>query len=97
MMGQVAASGAPHQRVLAYLLLGRLREAMTAARQAIVDDKGGPSGALEIARVFKAADGNLIRGNQWLDFFKDGKGVNPIEAFFKEYLAAPAPAEPGPQ
>ncbi len=38
----------------------------------------------QVARVFKAKDLNLVRGNQFLEYARTGKGENPLSAFWDE-------------
>jgi hypothetical protein len=38
----------------------------------------------QVARVFKAKDLNLVRGNQFLEYAKAGNGTNPLDAFWQE-------------
>lgn len=69
-----------------HLLLGTpgdLREAMTAAYQLLKKRPDLQDGSLQVCRVFKAADGNLIRANNFLSYL-EGQGDNPIPAFLTE-------------
>lgn len=45
-------------------------------------------GVLEVARVFKATDLNLLRANAFLSWSKDKQGPSPIEAFYREQAEA---------
>lgn len=84
------------------LLSGNWRQAMLQARLVVVDNPGSPEGVLEVCRVFKAADLNLKRANEFIAFMKSGTGDNPMIGFLKEHPdtgvpntdAAPAPANP---
>ncbi|HEY0074115.1 MAG TPA: hypothetical protein VGB77_08445 [Abditibacteriaceae bacterium] len=57
--------------------------AMNIARRLMKDNPTKPDGALQICRVFKAADGSIHRANQFLEFL-DGKAENPIASFLQE-------------
>ena len=69
-----------------HLLLGTpgdLRGAMSEAYQMLKKRPDLQDGSLQICRVFKAADGNLIRANNFLSYL-EGNGENPIPAFLAE-------------
>lgn len=73
-------------RVVTYLLLEDYEDAMIAAQDAMAEaDASAMIQALnEVARVFKARDLNLVRGNQFLEYAKTGQGVNPLDGFWEE-------------
>lgn len=79
---------AEHINVL--LALGDFGAAMGEARRLMKDDPVNPAGALQICRVFKAADLSTARSNTYL-LFLDGKAENPMPAFLKEYAKPAAP------
>ena len=78
-------------RLIALLAVGDYRNAMLLARSQLVGDVTNQDTALQVARVFKAKDGDLVRANQFLAYYQMGQGDNPIPAFLKETEAA-APA-----
>jgi hypothetical protein len=92
---QYSSIEARHNRITLLLLQGKNSDAMLVARRQLLDDPAnGDKAALEIARIFKATDLNLVRANAFLQYFKTGEGANPLDAFFKEHPAgaeAPAP------
>ena len=73
-------------RASTYLYAGDYREAMIAAQdymaQAPAADMVKALG--QVARVLKAKDLNLVRGNRFLDYAKTGEGGNPLSAFWDE-------------
>ena len=75
------------------LAQGDYGAAMNDARRLMKDDPSKPDGALQICRVFKAADLSTRRANEYL-LYLDGKAENPMPAFLKQYesKAAGAPA-----
>jgi len=89
---KVLPANADHERITLLLLQGKYGDAMLVARRMLLDNPTGDTsnGALEIARVFKAADLNLVQANAFLKYFKDGQGDNPLDAFFKQYPAGTA-------
>lgn len=68
------------------IVKGDLAGAMNIARRVLKDDPSKPDGALQICRVFKAADGSVRRANVFLEYL-DGKADNPIPDFLKEQAA----------
>lgn len=62
---------------------------MDEARRLMKDDPQKAEGALQICRVFKAADLSTLRANQFL-LYLDGKAENPLPAFLKEQEAKTA-------
>jgi hypothetical protein len=81
-----AARGYWRARMFAYLYAADYTEAMH-----IAQDRLGEAGAQdmvaalnEVARVFKARDLNLVRGNQFLSYAKSGEGENPLAGFWEE-------------
>ena len=69
-----------------YLYAGNFREAMLAAElhMAEAPAKDMLMALGQVARVFKAEDLNLVRGNQFLEYAKAGNGTNPLDAFWQE-------------
>jgi hypothetical protein len=58
-------------------------QAMTTAQAVMNARPGSLDGAREVARVFKAIDLNTVRANAVVAYV-NGKGSNPVPAFFKE-------------
>ena len=78
-------------RLTALLAVGDTRSAMLLAKSQLIGDVTNQDTALQVARVFKAKDGDLVRANQFLAYYQLGQGDNPIPAFLKETeTAAPA-------
>jgi hypothetical protein len=75
-----------HSRITLMLMLGENGQAMLTARRVLLDDPTGKAtqAALEIARVFKASDLNLVRANAFLKYFQNSEGENPLDEFFKQ-------------
>ena len=80
----------PAVRLNLLLAIGDYRGAMILAKSQLVDQVTSQDRARDVARVFKAKDGNLVRANQFLTFYQLGKGENPIPAFLEEAQAAPS-------
>lgn len=78
------------QIVTLQIALGDLRGAMEEARYLLVKRPTAPEGVQQIARVFKAADMNLARANQFVAYL-DGKGEDPLPAFMEADKPAAAP------
>ena len=80
------AGGDWRWKLLAYLYAGNYVDAMHIAQDAMIEaDAEGMSDALkEVARVLKARDLNLVRGNQFLEYAKTGQGQNPLASFWEE-------------
>lgn len=74
-------------RLTCLLLVGDFRGAMVLAKSRLVADVGNQDNALEVARVFKAKDGDIARANGFLAYYQQGQGENPIPAFLKETQA----------
>jgi hypothetical protein len=87
-MGNLPASDTDG-RITILLAQGKMRDAMLAARRGLLEHPSSDnSGAiLEMARVFKAADLNLVRANAFLQYFQSGKGANLLDDFFKQFPA----------
>ena len=66
---------------------GDLGRAMTLAKSMLREDPTSAEGAREVCRVFKAADLNTVRANQFIDYL-NGKAKSPFTSFDKEYPAA---------
>ncbi len=79
-------------RLIALLSVGDYRSAMLLAKSQLIGDVTNQDTALQVARVFKAKDGNLVRANQFLAYYQLGQGDNPIPAFLKETETATAAA-----
>ena len=71
---------------------GKMRDAMMTARRTLLEHPtaDNSSAVLEMARVFKAADLNLVHANAFLQYFQAGKGANPLDDFFKQFPAQAA-------
>lgn len=77
--------GAVHSRVTLLLLQEKNGEAMLVARRFLLDNPGkSREAALQMARVFKATDLNLVRANTYLQYFQTGHGTNPLNEFFHQ-------------
>ena len=81
-----ACGGDSRLKVCAYLYAGNYREAMTEAQlhMAVAPAAQMVQALGQVARVFKAKDLNLIRGNRFLDYARTGEGENPLPAFWDE-------------
>jgi hypothetical protein len=77
---------ASHSRITLLLLLKENGAAMLEARRLLLDDPSGGANAaaLEMARVFKATDLNLVRANAFLKYFQSNEGDNPLDELFKQ-------------
>ena len=73
------------ERMVLLIALGELGKAMSEAQSMVLDRPGSAAGLSEAARVFKAGDLNLVRANAFLEYYRTGKGDNPMTAFLKEY------------
>ncbi|MDQ2730572.1 MAG: hypothetical protein M3Y56_02845 [Armatimonadota bacterium] len=86
------------EKISLLIAAGRLKEAMAAAREMKNNKDIARRGIMEICKVFKAADLNLKRANDYLKYLKTNQGDDPVEKFMAELLpnngAAPAPAAP---
>jgi len=72
-----------HDRISLLLLTGQFKLAMHEAQQLFEDKATSREGALETARVFKAADLNIKRANAFLEFVRTHQGINPVDEFLK--------------
>ena len=73
------------ERVTLLLAAGEFRRAMLEARGMMLNRPDSPEGVEQVARVFKAADGKLVRANAFVAWVKAPEGPNPILAFLREY------------
>lgn len=64
-----------------FIVLGEPRAAMLEAREILLRNPTGIAGTSEVARVFKAVDGDVVRANEFLAFYRTGKGQNPLTEF----------------
>ena len=71
-------------RIAILLFVGDYRSAMLEAREILLRDPMSAVGTAEVARVFKAADGDVARANAFLTFYRTGKGENPLIEFLRE-------------
>ena len=69
------------------IALGQLKPAMEEAQALLIKNPMAPDGVQQIARVFKAADGSLVRANQFVAYL-DSNGANPIPTFMQDDGAA---------
>ncbi len=74
----------PSQRVVLLLALNNSQQAMLEARRLMLDQPASTDGVLNVCRVFKACDMNVLRANSFLAYYKSGQGENPIINFLKE-------------
>ena len=81
----VAAGGRGNDAVSAYVLSGRWLAAMQLAQDKWMQDPQGAAGPQEVGRVFKAADGDTTRGNQFVTYVAGTGEVNPLPEFLKEH------------
>ena len=86
--GEVSAS-----RVAMWLMLGDYGAAMLDAREILLRDPTAAAGTSEVARVFKAADGDVARANEFVQFYRTGKGDNPLPKFLEENPPREVPRE----
>jgi hypothetical protein len=70
---------------------GEWRKAMLAARALMLEKPESTDGVMQVCRIFKAADLNLVRANAFVEWVKKPQGPNPIVAFLQEH---PNPAAP---
>ncbi len=77
-------------RIAMHIVLGQPREAMLDAREMMLKNPRSTNAVREVARVFKAADGDVARANAALVFYRDGEGADPLKTFFADVPAAPA-------
>ena len=75
------------------IALGQFKPAMEEAQALLIRNPMAPEGVQQIARIFKAADGSLVRANQFVAYL-DGNGANPIIAFMQDDGAAAKPVAP---
>ncbi len=79
------------ESIAVLMVRGDFGGAMKLAQRLMKDDPTKPDGALQICRVFKAADLSVRRANLFLSYL-EGQAANPIPAFLKEQEAkTPAP------
>ncbi len=77
-----------HDLVSVYIALGAWKSAMQTARGIWQSDPQNPRGAMEICRVFKAADLSTVRANNFLAYLQGQvEGVNPVKQFSQEHQA----------
>lgn len=77
----LAASAAdPVLRICALLYLGDTETALDAATERMfgAPPEDAVATILDVARVLKAADLNLVRANRFIEFSKTGQGENPL-------------------
>ncbi|MCC7492174.1 MAG: hypothetical protein IT204_07520 [Fimbriimonadaceae bacterium] len=94
----LAAAGEQYgARMVVLLQLGRVTEALAAAKQQMSRSAAEPANLAQalkdLARCFRAQDLSLLRANAFLEFHRTGEGDNPLPALEKE-LAAAAAAQP---
>jgi len=71
-------------RISQLLALGSYREAMLLARKTLVERPDSSAAIRDVARVFKAKDGDIARANLFLTYYQNPEGENPVVAFLKE-------------
>ena len=76
------SDGAP-DRVIFLISGNRLADAMREAQTLLKNPNTAEKGALEAARVFKAADLNLLGANAFLKYLQKPTGDDPIAAFLQ--------------
>ncbi len=77
-------------RISMQIVLGQTREAMLDARELLLKNPKSAASVREVARVFKATDGDVARANAALLFYRDGEGADPLKTFFAEVSDVPA-------
>jgi tetratricopeptide (TPR) repeat protein len=85
-----------YQIISLHIMLGTpddLAQAMQIGERTLREHAEVQDGSLQICRVFKATDFNLIRANAFLAFL-NGEGKNPIPAFLEEMKAKKTGAKP---
>lgn len=80
-------------RVILLVSAGALGQAMGEAKTLLGRKETATQGALEAARVFKAADLNLQRANAFLVWLKNPQGASPVDAFIAEQAATRPPVQ----
>lgn len=86
-----------HERISLDIVTGQYRAAMQEAVTLLAAHPNDAAAVYEVCRVFKAADLNFKRANNFLNFYKTGEGDDMVEAFFEEPTpegATPAPTAP---
>ena len=81
-----AAGDDPTARFNAFLVAGRIRDALDIAKSQLrkaADTNPGlmPAALRNFARCFKAVDLNVLRANQYLEYQRTGEGENPLLEF----------------
>lgn len=84
LLADPSAKVSPGTRLTCLLVVGDYKGAMVLAKSRLVADVANQDNALEVARVFKAKDGDIARANQFLAYYQTGQGTNPLPAFLKE-------------
>ena len=84
------------ETVTLLLALGRTGEALAEARTQLwqVSDREYPAAVERLARVLKAADGNLGRANAWLAFQGSGSAGDPDRKAGRILFSAPPASDP---
>ena len=81
---ELARARTPDERVTVLILSDDLRGAMVEAQQAMLNAPTSPAPALQVARVFKAADLSVARANAFLLYHQNPQGQNPVTEFLQE-------------
>jgi hypothetical protein len=74
----------PSERISVLLILGDYHEAMFQARDMLYENPYSAVSLKEVARVFKAKDGDIARANQFVASYQNGQGDNLLKAFLQE-------------
>ena len=84
-LGEFSHPRLAHEHITLRIIEGDWHQAMLEARAHMIANIDDPRASVQVCRVFKAADLNLIRANAFLEFLKTGEGPNPIVGFLKEH------------
>lgn len=86
--GNAKSSLNAHDQISLDIAQGDWTGAMQKAKRIWQGAPLAPAGALEVCRVFKAADLSTVRANAFLAYLQgQGAGGDPFETFFKEHQA----------
>ena len=85
-----AGSEGASDRVIFLIASNRLDDAMREAQALLKNPNTAEKGALEVARVFKAADLNLLSANAFLKYLQKPTGDDPIATFLQNQAKAGA-------
>ena len=93
---QVSLAKTPQEKITLLILQEQWRRAALTARGLMIERPDSPEGVMQVARVMKAADGNLVRANAFIEWVKKPQGANPLLGFLDQHKDAEAPTEAVP-